>query len=129
MKLNLYPYNYWILYAAIALLVISILALLAKLLKTAKTLKAMTPQLEHMANQLKLAGIKAEVVKEKSDADLQRIKPLLTAAPILLAINSIYNKDDELEGIKGYSQAARRYASQKSSEQKLIKTISKAIRK
>lgn len=127
MKLNLYPYNYWILYAAIALLVISIIVLLAKLLKTAKTLKAMTPQLEQMAKQAKLAGIKAEAVKEKSDADMKRIKPLLTAVPILLAVNSIYNKDDELEGIRGYGTAVKRYATQKSSEQKLIKTITKAI--
>ena len=54
MNVNLYPYNYWILYAAIGLTLICIIVLLAKLLKTAKTLKAMTPQLEHMNQQLKL---------------------------------------------------------------------------
>ena len=103
--------------------------MLMKLLKTAKTLKAMTPQLEHMNQQLKLASIKAEAVSEKSEADIKRIKPLLTALPILLAINSIYNKDDELEGIKGYGTAARKYIEKKSSEQQLAKAVSKILRK
>lgn len=129
MNVNLYPYNYWILYAAIGLTLICIIALLMKLLKTAKTLKAMTPQLEHMNQQLKLASIKAEAVSEKSEADMKRIKPLLTALPILLAINSIYNKDDELEGIKGYGTAARKYVEKKSSEQQLAKAVSKILRK
>lgn len=129
MNVNLYPYNYWILYAAIGLTLICIIALLMKLLKTAKTLKAMTPQLEHMNQQLKLASIKAEAVSEKSEADMKRIKPLLTALPILLAINSIYNKDDELEGIKGYGTAARKYIEKKSGEQQLAKAVSKILRK
>lgn len=129
MNVNLYPYNYWILYAAIGLTLICIIALLMKLLKTAKTLKAMTPQLEHMNQQLKLASIKAEAVSEKSEADMKRIKPLLTALPILLAINSIYNRDDELEGIKGYGTAARKYVEKKSSEQQLAKAVSKILRK
>lgn len=129
MKLNLYPYNMWILYAAIALTVLFLVLLIGKALKTVRTLNGMKPQLDEMQNHLKMMEIKTSVVDETSKTSKERLKPLLTALPILFAINSIYKKDDSLEGVKGYGSAARTYVTNQQAEQKLIKAVAKALAK
>lgn len=127
MNLNLYPYNFWVLYAAIALAVIFLIVLLVKLMKLAKTAAALEPQLSHMNDELKLMEIKSEVVKEKTTADWNRIRPLLVAIPVLYAIYAIYKNDDSLKGIKGYGEAARKYAEKKATDRTIAKAVSKVL--
>ena len=127
MNLNLYPYNFWVLYAAIALAVIFLIVLLVKLMKLAKTAAALEPQLSHMNDELKLMEIKSEVVKEKTTADWNRIRPLLVAIPVLYAIYAIYKNDDSLKGIKGYEKAARRYMDRQRDEKRIAKAVAKVL--
>ena len=127
MNINLHPYDFYILYASIALVFIMLIVLLGKLLKAAKTAQEMQPVLEDLDLQLKLMDIKSEVINETSEVTKKNMQPLLTILPILLAIHLIYKNDDELKGIKGYEKATRRYLDRKRDEKRIAKAVAKVI--
>lgn len=126
---NIYPYNYWILYAAIAVLVITLIVSLVKIAGMAKEMIAfITPRTEMLQRKAALTQIKLDAMAEKKAEDAKKNKVLKMVLPILLAIYSIYRKDDEANGPSGYIKAAKTYFNDRSEEQKFIKKIRAAIR-
>ncbi|MDO4520553.1 MAG: hypothetical protein Q4D59_08715 [Erysipelotrichaceae bacterium] len=126
---NIYPYNYWILYAAIAVLVITLIVSLVKIAGMAKEMIAfITPRTEMLQRKATLTQIKLDAMAEKKAEDAKKNKVLKMVMPILLAIYSIYRKDDEASGPSGYVKAAKTYFNDRSEEQKFIKKIRAAIR-
>ena len=126
---NIYPYNYWILYAAIAVLVITLIVSLVKIAGMAKEMIAfITPRTEMLQRKAQITQIKLDAMAEKKAEDAKKNKVLKMVMPILLAIYSIYRKDDEASGPSGYVKAAKTYFNDRSEEQKFIKKIRAAIR-
>jgi hypothetical protein len=126
---NLYPYNYWILYAAIAVLVIYTILSLVKIAGMAKEMLAfLKPRTDKLQRELTLMQIKTEAMAEKKAEDAKKNKWIKLAMPILLAIYSTYRKDEEAHGPSGYVKAARTYFNNRNEEQKFIKKIRAAIK-
>ncbi len=126
---NLYPYNYWILYAAIAVLVIYTIVCLLKIAGMAKDMLAfLKPRTDKLQRELTLMQIKTEAMAEKKAEDAKKNKWLKLAMPILLAIYSTYRKDEEAHGPKGYVKAAKKYFNDRNEEQKFIKKVRAALK-
>ena len=126
---NIYPYNYWILYAAIAALIITLIVSLVQIAKMAKNMIAfIQPKAEVLKKKAKLMQIKTEVINEKRAADAKKNKYIMLALPVLLAVYQAYRDDDEAVGAKGVVKAARTVMNNRSEEAKLVKKISAAIR-
>ena len=130
MKIDLAPYNYYILYAMIIVTIIFLLVTLIKMLKSVKAaLDVIQPDLESIQKNVQLMQIKSEVIEEKTAEDKKRIEPLFKALPILWAIRTIYKKSDDLQGVEGMAKAAKTYANQQQAEKKIIKAVVKEIAK
>jgi hypothetical protein len=126
---NIYPYNYWILYAAIAALIITLIVSLVQIAKMAKSMIAfIQPKADVLQKKAKLMQIKTEAMAEKKAEDAKKNKWIKLAMPILLAIYSTYRKDEEAHGPSGYVKAARTYFNNRNEEQKFIKKIRAAIK-
>ena len=65
MSINLEPYNYWILYGALVLLLICLIIAGVKAVKLLKAVKTYQPVIDHMQTNTKLAQIKVEAMQEK----------------------------------------------------------------
>ena len=125
---NIYPYNYWILYAAITALVITIIVSLVKIAGMAKEMMAfLKPKVDKLQREATLAQIKMNAMAEKKAEDEKKNKYLKLALPILLAIYSIYRKDETASGPQGYIKAAKTYFNTRSEEQKFIKKVRSAL--
>lgn len=126
-SLNLYPYNYYVLYAALVLLLLFLILTAVKLLSTVKSLNEMKPGIEHLQKNLQMMQIKTDVIKEKQAADAKRNALILKALPILLAVQAVYKSSDSYSGLKGYVNAAQKVFNDRNAEQKLITKIKKAL--
>ncbi|MCR5794726.1 MAG: hypothetical protein K6G61_05205 [Solobacterium sp.] len=128
MQFSLSPYNYYILYASIALLVLFLILTAVKALKAVKEIKAATdPYTTSLNRNLKLMNIKTEVMAEKRAEDAKKNKYIKLAIPILLAIQKVYQNNDAMVGPKGYVQAAQKYFKDQKSEKDMIAKIKKAL--
>lgn len=126
---DIYPYNFYILYAAIAALVVVIIVSALQMAKMAKSaVNELKPKTDHLQKNLTLMQIKMDVMNEKKAADAAKNKYIMLALPILLAVYQAYQKDDEAVGAKGVVKAARTVMNSRSEEAKLIKKIAAAIR-
>lgn len=126
---NIYPYNYWILYAAIAVLIITIILSLLQIAKMAKDMMGfLQPKTEKLQRNLTLAKIKMDVMSEKKAADAKKNKYIMLAMPILLAVYQQYQKDDEATGVQGVVKSARSIYETRTAEAKLIKKVASSIR-
>jgi membrane protein insertase Oxa1/YidC/SpoIIIJ len=124
-KVDLYPYNYWILYASIALLVIFIIMLLMKLAELPKAIKTYDPTFKSIERNLKLMQIKTEAMEEKRKEDEKKNKIFKLLLPILTAIYTIYRTHDDYNGVKGFGEAAKTYLRQQSDDKKLAERLKK----
>lgn len=126
---NIYPYNYYILYAAIAALILTIIISLVQIAKMAKTMmNELQPKTEKLQRNLTLMQIKMDVMNEKKAENAKKNKYIMLALPILLAVYQQYKKDDEASGAQGVIKAARTVMTNRSEESKLIKKVAAAIK-
>jgi len=127
LNFNIAPYNYWVLYAAIAAVVVSLLILVKKALEIPKAIKAFDPYTTRMQRNLQLMQIKTDAMNEKKQEDAKKNKLLKLALPILLAIYEIYKKDDSMKGVKGFKDAALVYLNQGKADKALAKRLKKIM--
>ena len=127
MEFSLYPFNYYVLYFSIGLLLVFMVLTVKKLLTIPKTLAESKPLLDVISNQAKLASLKTEAMNEKKKETEKYTKILAAAAPVLLAVVSIYKKNDDYKGVNGMVQAVKAYIRNDSAEKKLIRRIRKSI--
>ena len=123
MKMNLYPWNYYILYASILLLVIFIVLTAMKALGLLKEVQNLQKGTEPMQRSLTLMQIKMEAMNEKKAEQKQKNKILMAAIPVLLAVQKAYSSDDSLEGVKGYAGALKKVAGDKTVLDKVKKSL------
>lgn len=108
MGLNLYPYNYYILWAAVIALVIMLVLTMVHAVHLLKAVQEKKPVLDNIQKNVQLAKIKTEAMKEKKEEDKKKDRWLKVALPFVLAIYEAYKQDDESHGIKGYKKAAKK---------------------
>ncbi len=125
MSINLEPYNYWILYGALVLLLICLIIAGVKAVKLLKAVKTYQPVIDHMQTNTKLAQIKVEAMQEKKKEDAAKNKTLKLLLPILLAIKHTYDNDASLNGAKGYAKAASQVVKKRTDERKLFAQFKK----
>ena len=125
--MNIYPYNYYILYGSLGLLVLALLITLIKALKMAKSFKNMNLETSAIQDNLNNMNKKTILINEVKEAKKKKYGWLKTALPIAIAIRAIYNSNDDLHGIKGYKTAAQTYMKRTSQENKFIKRVNRAL--
>jgi len=121
MGLNLEPYNYWILYASLVLLLLFLIVTVFKVLKLAKELKTIKPTVDHIDLNGKLSKIKIDALQEKKKEDAEKNKIYQILLPILLAIKHAYDTDNNLNGTNGMIKAAQRVIKNRNDQKKLFK--------
>ena len=126
-EISFYPWNYWILYGSIVLLVIFIIMTAMKALGLLQELKTLNDKTAGMQRNLKLMQIKTEAINEKSAEQKKKNKLFMTAIPILLAVQKAYKDNDSFEGAKGYVSAAKKVYEDRQSEKSFIAKIKKSL--
>ena len=121
MGLNLEPYNYWILYASLVLLLLFLIITAFKVLKFTKELKTIKPTADHINLNSKLSKIKVDALQEKKKEDAKKNKVYQILLPILLAIKHTYDTDNNLNGTSGMIKAAQRVIKNRNDQKKLFK--------
>ena len=122
MNINLYPFNQYILYAAIIAVVVMLGVVLASLLRLVKVLNSFSPALKSIAE-------KSETVKGKSAEAMAFVKETAQTAK-LMAIGSVlfslikkeYDKVEE-NGVKGVKNAAVNVAKNSMDSLRLLRTL------
>lgn len=90
-------------------------------------MKQLEPQLQSIQKQSQWIEIKTSAISEKKEEDRKKNKYLKLLLPIVLAIHSIYKKDEDLHGVGGYAKATKRYVHQQNEEKKLFKRFEKYL--
>ena len=94
-----------------------------------KSLKNMNLETNNIQASLGNLQNKSKIINEEKEAKKKKYGWLKTALPIAIAIRAIYNNNDELHGIKGYTTAAQTYIKRNQQESKIIKRINRALLK
>lgn len=118
---SLEPFNHWILWISLVILAICIIYTGAKAAGLLKNVKVLKEKTETIQKQVKLASIKAEVLKENKAEKEKKNKPMKIIMPVLLAAWQIYKADDDLKGLKGMRKAAASVIRNDRDERKIIK--------
>ena len=121
--MNLYPWNYILLYASCVCLIIALVILFRSLLALKKTADTMQPALTSMQSNLELINIKTSAVQEKKAEDAKKNRVWMIAMPILLAVYDKYRKDPEASGPSGVIRSAKNLAADEVAFRKLVTTI------
>ena len=91
--MNLYPYNFYILYAAAAVLLIMLVMTGIRLLNAMKTIRDMTPVLEKMKKQGEEVKVKMAAVEEKKNKTMNNLKIAMLVVPLVYAIFQKYKEE------------------------------------
>ncbi len=113
MNLNLYPLNLYILCLSACLVILFLIITFMHLSMFEKTLKSEQNSINNIQHQIKLSQIKVQAINEKYKEDHKNDKYYKVLIPILLAIYSTYQNDDELKGFKGYRTATKKVIKKK----------------
>lgn len=105
MKLNLYPYNMYILYAALFLLLVCIIMTLMRLLSMAKVLGDLQAETETLSRNAAVVGEELQKQSEKKKASRISLKKILAGWLLLSAVKKDYDRHEE----NGMRQAVRSY--------------------
>lgn len=104
--INLNPWNYYILYAAIAAVIIMILTLIKPLSNLLKAIDSMKPDLDAISRNADSFSTKSVAVSDTIKNTGKTLKTAVTAALVLNALRRNYNSEGDAKGIKGVSSAA-----------------------
>jgi len=107
-NMTLMPYSLYILYAAIALLIICSIITILHLNRLMHCLQKEQPDIDQIKKGLEQAKIKAAACKTKSDSDIAKAKQSIPALLLLMAIHQNYrqNRKEGKRGIRSMNQAA-----------------------
>ena len=93
MNINLAPYNWYIFYGALALLVVFLVVLVAHALPLAKEMKKYSDDISSIRKNVELTKIKTEAIRETKQASKKNDKAM-NALLLLLAIHKAYRDKD-----------------------------------
>ena len=127
-NLNLYPYNLYVLYASIALLILFLVLTVTKLMPLAQAANALKPSTERMTANLNDMSKKATALGEKVSKAVKLIKTALPWLLLLKAANDLYNDSDE-DGIREFGRSTVKAYKKREDEKKLAKNVAKILKK
>ena len=93
MNINLAPYNWYIFYGALALLIIFLVVLVVHALPLMKEMKSHSDDFSSIRTNIELTKIKTEAIKETKQASKKNDKAM-SALLLLLAIHKAYRDKD-----------------------------------
>ena len=93
MNINLAPYNWYIFYGTLALLVVFLVVLVAHALPLAKEMKKYSDDISSIRKNVELTKIKTEAIRETKQASKKNDKAM-SALLLLLAIHKAYRDKD-----------------------------------
>ena len=119
MGLNLYPYNYYILYGALAILGLVIILTGIRLIKAAKPLKDLEPVLADINTRSEKAKQFATSVEKKGKESVVTFKNIALVFPIIYTVYKAYrNRDDKTK--KKYRETAEKIV-----QERLVQELSR----
>ena len=124
--LNFAPYNFWILYASIAILVITMFTTLSKVLKFGKAVSAYKPQIASIQQNVQRSAVKAQAVAGRMNQIMSIVKPAIAALSLLLAAKALYDKREE-SGISGFTKATSDVIAGRASKRGFVNAVRKGI--
>lgn len=127
-NLNLYPYNLYVLYASIVLLVIFLILTVTKLMPLAQAANSLKPTTERMTANLNDMSKKATAFGTKLSKAVTLIKTALPWLLLLKAANDLYNESDE-NGVKEFGRSTIKAYKKREDEKKLAKNVAKILKK
>lgn len=117
------PYNYYVLYASLILLVLFLIYTAVKAGHLLKTVSGMKASVKPVNDNITLAKIKLEAMQEKKAEDSKKNKAASVVIPFLLLAYRLYKDDDELHGWKGYKKAAGRAMRLEKEEKRILSKL------
>ena len=94
MNINLAPYNWYIFYGALALLVVFLVVLVIHALPLVKEMKKHSDDISSIRKNVELTKIKTEAIRETKQASKKNDKAM-SALLLLLAIHKAYRDKDQ----------------------------------
>ena len=105
MKMNLHPYNMYLLYTAILLLVVFLVLTLVHLLRMGKALASLQDETDTLAKNAGILGEELQRRSEKKAASRISLKQIIAGYLLLSAVKKDYDRHEE----NGMRQAVRSY--------------------
>ena len=124
--LNFAPYNFWILYASIAILVITMITTLSKALSLGKAINAYKPQLDNIQKNVQRSTVKAQAVAGRMKQIMSIVKPAIAAMSLMLAAKALYDKRPE-NGINEFTKATSDVIAARASKRNFVSAVRKEI--
>lgn len=117
------PYNYYVLYASLILLIIFLIVTAVKAAGLMKSVSRMKETMKPVNDQITLVKIKKEAMEETKAENKKKNRIASVVIPFLLYAYQLYKKDDELHGLKGYRKAMSKAAASRKEEKRIIQKV------
>ena len=125
MNINLAPYNWYIFFGALALLIIFGIVTVVRALPLVKDLKAHKPEMDNISKNIELTKIKTGAIKETKEASRKSDKAL-SSLLLLLAIHKAYKAKDE-RGPRAYMDTAAEVLQRRRAKADLFSSLRNGI--
>ena len=126
MNFNLYPYNYWILYLSIALVILCLILLLVHALRLLKTLGTLQTAAQSLQTRMNSINDDMAVLQKKREPLPVDPKKVLAAWLLFRAIRKEYKNTPE-RGIKGISKSTVKVLEKRNRSDSIQKEIRKIL--
>jgi len=127
MNINLFPFNFYIFYAAIVLLIIFLVMTVVKAMSLLKALGDLKQPLEQMSTRVADVSEKAGKVTAMVNTIVSTVKKVVPIMVLLSLANEFY-QDSEENGIKEFGRSTVKAIQKQQDEKKLAKNIAKLLK-
>ncbi len=127
MNLNLYPFNLYILYAAIVLLIVFLILTVVKAMPLLRAVGDLKQPLDQMSLRVADVSDKAGKVTSMINGIISTVKKVVPVLVLLSLANEIYQDSDE-DGIKEFGKSTVKAIQKQQDEKKLAKSIAKLLK-
>ena len=125
MNINLSPYNWYIFYGALALLIVFVILTAVHAIPLVKDLKAHQPEIDNIKKNVQLTQIKTGALKEKQ-AESKKNDKTLNSLLLLWAIHKSYKAKDE-RGPRAYVNTAAEVLQKRKARADLFSSLRNGI--
>ena len=127
MNIYLFPFNFYIFYAAIVLLIIFLVMTVVKAMPLLKALGDLKQPLEQMSTRVADVSEKAGKVTAMVNSIVSTVKKVVPIMVLLSLANEFY-QDSEENGIKEFGRSTVKAIQKQQDEKKLAKNIAKLLK-
>ena len=127
MSIDLYPFNYYVLYASILLLLVFLVLTILRLSPLLKALGEWKEPVGNLTKNVSASSDKVNRISKKVTANVNKVKKILPVLLILAAANEYYKRSDE-DGLKEFTRSTMKAIKDKEDQKKLAKAVAKILR-